>query len=450
MICRYGFLNMKLRELLKDLFERYVLGVHIGHCYVVEFQKRGLPHAHILLIIREEDKIRHVSQIDDAVQAVIPDKTKDPVLYELVTTHMIHRRCSASDICWDKEKNQCSKFFPKDICNESSFDPEGVYPHYRRPHMEPTPEGHTNQWVVPYNPWLLKKYRAHLNVEICASIKSVFYLFKYVHKGPDQANISVTRSTTVPQGNPMPPGQQRLEPPLVDEVTEFYKSRWIGSSEACWKIFGFSMGGIKPHVERLQIHLPEEQQIGVDPDRETAETILDKDSLRKTQLTEFFEMNRLAKEALENDQPLPFRRKNGQPCLLDTNPLDYLYDEFPVHFTWDKRKRMWFIREKGEAIGRIYMISPKQGDLYYCRLLLTHRRGVISFDNLRTIDGELLTYKVACVRLGLVENDKHCVEALEEAKTLCSPVALRGLFVTILLELHPEDPLALWEKSKAR
>ena len=139
----------------------------------------------------------------------------------------------------------------------------------------------------------------------------MFYLFKYVHKGPDQANISVTRLTTVPQGDPVPPGQQRLERPLVDEVTEFYKSRWIGSSEACWKIFGFSIGGIKPYVERLQIYLPEEQQISVDPDRETIGMILDKDLLCKTQLTEFFEMNRLAKEALENNQPLPFRRRNG-------------------------------------------------------------------------------------------------------------------------------------------
>ena len=117
--------------------------------------------------------------------------------------------------------------------------------------MEPTPEGYTNQWVIPYNPWLLKKYYTYLNIKICASIKSVFYLFKYIHKGPDQVNISVTRLITVPQGDPILPGQQRLERPLVDEVTEFYKSRWIGSSKACWKIFRFSIGGIKPYIERL-------------------------------------------------------------------------------------------------------------------------------------------------------------------------------------------------------
>jgi len=28
-----------------------------------------------------------------------------------------------------------------------------------------------NRWVVPYNPALLKKFEAHINVEYCASIK---------------------------------------------------------------------------------------------------------------------------------------------------------------------------------------------------------------------------------------------------------------------------------------
>ncbi|CAG8751599.1 9696_t:CDS:2, partial [Acaulospora morrowiae] len=38
----------KFQELKKDLFERGVFGRVIAHIYVIEFQKRGLPHAHIL------------------------------------------------------------------------------------------------------------------------------------------------------------------------------------------------------------------------------------------------------------------------------------------------------------------------------------------------------------------------------------------------------------------
>ena len=48
-----------------------------------------------------------------------------------------------------------------------------------------------HRWIVPYNPWLSKKYKAHINLEACISIKSVKYIFKYVYKGHDCANIEV-------------------------------------------------------------------------------------------------------------------------------------------------------------------------------------------------------------------------------------------------------------------
>lgn len=43
-------------------------------------------------------------------------------------------------------------------------------------------KGHVidNRWVVPYNPYLTLKYEAHINVEICISLTSVKYLYKYV------------------------------------------------------------------------------------------------------------------------------------------------------------------------------------------------------------------------------------------------------------------------------
>ena len=43
--------HIKLQELLKDLCTKQCLGKVIAYVYVVEFQKRGLPHAHILLIL---------------------------------------------------------------------------------------------------------------------------------------------------------------------------------------------------------------------------------------------------------------------------------------------------------------------------------------------------------------------------------------------------------------
>src|SRR6185369_11605006 len=46
--------HMKLQELLKDLCERHCLGKVVTYVYTIEFQKRGLPHAHILLILSQE------------------------------------------------------------------------------------------------------------------------------------------------------------------------------------------------------------------------------------------------------------------------------------------------------------------------------------------------------------------------------------------------------------
>ena len=47
--------NDTLKELLKDLLKKDILGKVKAYCHVIEFQKRGLPHAHILLILEGND-----------------------------------------------------------------------------------------------------------------------------------------------------------------------------------------------------------------------------------------------------------------------------------------------------------------------------------------------------------------------------------------------------------
>ncbi len=39
--------------------------------------------------------------------------------------------------------------------------------------------------MVPHNPYLTKRFNAHINVEVSVDIQSVKYLFKYVYNGPD-------------------------------------------------------------------------------------------------------------------------------------------------------------------------------------------------------------------------------------------------------------------------
>src|SRR6266540_6103868 len=59
--------HLKLQELLKDLCEKNLLGKVIAYVYVVEFQKCGLLHTHILLILAPEDKLQSVDDYDSIV-----------------------------------------------------------------------------------------------------------------------------------------------------------------------------------------------------------------------------------------------------------------------------------------------------------------------------------------------------------------------------------------------
>ena len=43
--------KLKLNALIDDLIDNRVLGKTVAHMHVIEFQKRRLPHAHILLIL---------------------------------------------------------------------------------------------------------------------------------------------------------------------------------------------------------------------------------------------------------------------------------------------------------------------------------------------------------------------------------------------------------------
>jgi hypothetical protein len=76
-----------------------------------------------------------------------------------------------------------------------------------------------NRHVIPYNPALSFKFNAHINVEYCASIKSVKYLHKYVYKGPDRAHVAITVAQ---------PGVTVVRE--RDEVKEFIDGRYVSCS----------------------------------------------------------------------------------------------------------------------------------------------------------------------------------------------------------------------------
>ncbi len=56
-----------------------------------------------------------------------------------------------------------------------------------------------DSWVVPYNPYLLLKYRTHINVEIVTNANLVKYLCKYVFKGQSKVMMRADQIASLPE-----------------------------------------------------------------------------------------------------------------------------------------------------------------------------------------------------------------------------------------------------------
>jgi hypothetical protein len=63
--------RLKTREFLADI-RKGILGGHKGHLYTIEYQKRGLPHMHILLFISSTWRFTDPVLIDEVICAELP------------------------------------------------------------------------------------------------------------------------------------------------------------------------------------------------------------------------------------------------------------------------------------------------------------------------------------------------------------------------------------------
>ena len=78
--------NMKKKMLLEELTSKRIFGYVKARVHVVEFQKRGLPHMHLLVWLANFEGTPEV--LDTIMSTEIPDS--DDPLHKLVSDHMLH------------------------------------------------------------------------------------------------------------------------------------------------------------------------------------------------------------------------------------------------------------------------------------------------------------------------------------------------------------------------
>ncbi|XP_016166002.1 uncharacterized protein LOC107608783 [Arachis ipaensis] len=416
MVCRA--FKVKLDKLIQDIRKNQIFGRVSAVVYTIEFQKRGLPHAHILLFLHHDDKFPTGEDIDRIISAEIPDKVNDPLYYEAVEKHMMHGPCGSfrkDSPCM--ENGQCMRHFPKRFVASTTIDEDG-YPVYRRRDdgkiITKSGVELDNRYVVPHNRKLLLKYGAHINVEWCNQSRSIKYLFKYVNKGHDRVTASFYKSATSDADNDQ-----------CDEVSMYYDCRYISPCEAAWRIFGYSIHYRNPSVVRLGFHLPGEQPV-IFKDDENLDDVARKESVKESMFLGWFEANKKYPEA-----------------------RSLTYVEFPSKFVWKANTRKWFPRKSHVVIGRIFFVPPGSGEIYYLRLLLNFVRGPTSYEQIRTIDGVIYsTFRDACYAYGLLADDKEYIDAIEEASHWGSGEYLRRLYATLLFSNSMARPEHVWENTR--
>ncbi|XP_031111921.1 uncharacterized protein LOC116015896 [Ipomoea triloba] len=413
-LCR--IFKMKLDCLIKEVKNGELFGPVKSVIYTIEFQKRGLPHAHILIFLKNKADMTSPTYMDSVIKAEVPDKIVDMEYYNAVEEFMVHGPCGIArrnSPCMVNGK--CSKHFPKRFVAESGFDQDG-YPIYMC-----WDDGRTvkkngieldSRYVVPHNRYLLLRYKAHINIEWCNQSRSIKYLFKYVNKDNDRVTAEFYNSTTNENGEG-----------VVDEINMYYDCRYVSACEAAWRLFSFEVQYRTPAVERLSFHLPNCQSI-VFADDENIDNVLGRETVGQSMFKGWLEANKKYEDA----------------CLLT-------YIEMPNKFVWKKDIREWHPRKKGFSVGHIFFVPPGSGEVYYLRCLLNIVRGPTSFKDIMTFNGvEYLTFKDACYARGLLDDDKEYIDAIEEASHWSTGHAMRKLFVILLLSNSLSGPEHVWDE----
>jgi len=102
--------KIKLKELINDIHKKHILGRTIARIYVIEFQKRGLPHAHILNFFAKDCKPHMVEDVDHMISAELPNLETNRLANETVAKCMMHGPCGVAfpnALC--KEESKCKK-----------------------------------------------------------------------------------------------------------------------------------------------------------------------------------------------------------------------------------------------------------------------------------------------------------------------------------------------------
>ena len=166
-------------------------------------------------------------------------------------------------------------------------------------------------------------FDCHINVEVCAGIRCVKYIHKYIYKCHD-------RTTMVLGGG--------------DEIKQYLDARYIGPPEVVWRLFEFPLHQEIPAVVRMQLHLPRMHFV-IFNEEEALVSIIERSAQQQTTLTGFFVC-----------------------CASDEFTRTLTYQEFPQHYVWNNKQKCGHVEKGGVRLEECTLPVQIQvnGSIYGC------------------------------------------------------------------------------------
>jgi len=226
--------------------------------------------------------------------------------------------------------------------------------------------------------------------------------YKYCFKAPDYCSI------------------------VVDEIDAYLSGRLLTASEATWRFLGLKLHKEFPNVVRLDVHLPQHQNVVFDPTLDVRD-IFEAAERSTSSLLEWFALN-----------------------LRDPTARQHLYCDIPAHYVW--LQNTWMPRSSSRknytSVGRMYAVSIHNHELFALRTLLKFQRGCTSYSDILCVDGVIYsTFREACSAFGLVENDIEFIAAFSEylETSVASIKSIRSQFVLMLCAINTINAQSLFE-----
>ncbi len=277
-----------------------------------------------------------------------------------------------------------------------------------------------NFWVVAYNPKLMHMFHCHMNVDLSVSrVGGIKNLLKVVFQGSGRVAMEIVEETG-----------------RYNAIQQFKDARNVSASEAAWRILAFDIVDNEPPVHRLKVHAAGHHTVYFREGEETAAALREPQSqyqvscaihVRCDDFPRLFTWVRSDKLCKPRAR---FRRRRargaGSSSAGAAVPSEYNFEVF-----------------RETIVGRIYTVSPREGERYVLRLLLLLFIGSKSFSDMGTVDGEVHSlFRQPRSRRRLLADHAAWRRVLRESFASES-VPLSQVSATVLAYCEPSDQLSL-------